>query len=361
MKQLITKLSLGLTGGVLTVAALAGASASAMDQPLVGLDRTIPGTCTSTILPVALGDGQSADQQVAVTLCAPKYKAQGQPQVDVLTAGATYNSSYWNWPQNPDLYSYVNKTLDAGRATLAYDRIGSGNSSRPASGSITMASDAYVLHELVQGLHAIGYPQVNSVGHSYGSGIAMHEAATYQDVSRLVLTGYLHAGRNPIVGSATYPAANDPLFAGQQNLAGYLTTTPATDTAPSGRQAAFYSSAADPSVIAYDDAHKDLVSLTGFLSYLGDRAVPAGGNLSNQVTAPTLLIIGDQDQTGCFDASIGGLDCSDPASVQAHEAAYYTGAASFSFDEVANTGHDLALHPSANDSFQMIDGWIQSH
>jgi pimeloyl-ACP methyl ester carboxylesterase len=278
-----------------------------------------------------------------------------------MTAGATYSSMYWNWPQNPALYSYVDKTLNQGRATLTYDRIGSGKSSHPISTDITMVSDAYVLHELVQVLHVVGYHQVNSVGHSYGSGIAMREAATYKDVSRVVLTGYLHAGRNPIVAAATYPANGDPAFAGQNLDPGYLTTTPATSTTPSGRQVAFYSSSADPAVIKYDDAHKDLVSASGFVGFFGDKAAPAGSNLSDQITVPVLSIAGDQDATGCFDPSIGGLNCSNPAAVQSHEAPYYAGAASFVFKQVPNTGHDLTLHPSANQSFQMINQWIESH
>jgi pimeloyl-ACP methyl ester carboxylesterase len=84
------------------------------------------------------------------------------------------------------------------------------------STDITMDADAVVLHEIVQVVRLIGYQQVNSVGHSYGSGIAMREASAYRDVNRLVLTGYLHAGRNPVVAAATYPAIQDPLFAGRR-------------------------------------------------------------------------------------------------------------------------------------------------
>lgn len=310
------------------------------------------GFCISHTVPVSLAPGQPFDKRVYGTYCQPFHWAKGQHQLDVLVHGTTYNSTYWDWPQDPALYSYVDKTLAAGRATFAYDRIGSGKSSIPVSTDVTMPSSAYVLHELIQGFRLLGYKQINSIGHSMGSGVAMREAATYNDPNRVVLTGYLHAGRNPAVVAAVYQANLDPLFAGRGLDNGYLTSTP-------GGKSVFYSSSADPAVIAYDEAHKDIASGTFFGDYIADRAVPAGANLANQVKAPVLLIDGQQDKVFCF--SPGGLDCTNQASVQANEAPYYTGAASLTLDTVPDTGHDLALHPSANSSFAMINSWIHSH
>jgi pimeloyl-ACP methyl ester carboxylesterase len=279
----------------------------------------------------------------------------------VLTAGATYNGTYWDWPQQPARYSYVRKTLGAGRATVSYDRLGSGASSHPVSTDITMDADAFVLHEIVQVLRLIGYQQVNSVGHSYGSGIAMREASVYRDVNRLVLTGYLHAGRNPVVAAATYPANQDPLFAGRGLDGGYLTTTPAAGGNVSGRQAAFYSASAEQAVIDFDDQHKDLVSSTGFGGYFADKAAPPAVNPSSQITVPVLLIDGRQDAVFCFNADLGGLDCNNSAALYGHEAPYYARAASLALVVVPSSGHDLNLHPSAGDSFAVIDEWLTSH
>jgi pimeloyl-ACP methyl ester carboxylesterase len=300
-----------------------------------------------------LAQGQHFSQRITGTYCQPYSWAHGQHQVDVLTEGATYNSSYWDWPQNPALYSYVDKTLGAGRATLAYDRLGTGRSSHPVSTDVSMPADAFILHQLVQGLHLLGFKQVNSIGHSYGSGIAMHEAATFRDVSRVVLTGYLHAASNPIVTAGTYPANQDPAFAGQNLGSGYLTSKPGV------RGTNFHSASSDPAVVAYDEAHKDLVSATGFGGFFGDRGVTAGSNLSNQITAPTLLVVGQQDFIFCFNPA--ALDCADEAGIQAHEAPYYTGASNFSASTIPSSGHDIALHPSANQSFQAINQWIKAN
>lgn len=358
-KRLFSGLAVGASLG-LTLLPVVSASASGVD----GVTLKDSGTCFNFNLPVSPAPGESQSWDIAATFCRPKQWAQGEHQVDVLTHGTTYNSTYWDWPQDPALYSYVDKTLAAGRATLNYDRPGTGNSrnldgTRPASTDLTIENNAYVLHEIVQDLRHVGFKQINSIGHSMGSGTAMREASTYNDVNRLVLTGYLHGGRNPIVVNAVYQANLDPMFAGQPGIDdGYLTSTPATATTPSGKHV-FYSSSADEAVIDYDDAHKDIASSTFFGGYIADRATPAAVNLSQGVKAPVLLIDGEEDAVFCF--ANGGRDCTNPPSVVAAEAPYYPNAANFTVDMVPNTGHDLALHPSANDSFADINTWLQTH
>jgi pimeloyl-ACP methyl ester carboxylesterase len=311
------------------------------------------GRCIDVTLPVAASDGSSTIQKVHGTYCQPFRWAHGQHQVDVLTEGATYNASYWNWPVNPDLYAYVDKTLAQGRATFAYDRIGSGKSSHPVSTDITESTDAYVLHQLIELLHRIGYRTINSIGHSYGSGIALEEAATYQDISNLVLTGYLHRPSNPAVTAGNYPANQDPAFAGWGLDSGYLTTR------PGARQTSFYSSEADPTVVAYDEAHKDLVSQKGLVDFITKRGITSGSNMSNRVTVPILLMTGMKDAIFCYDSAT--FDCTNTTAVIANEAPYYEHAASLQVEMIAGTGHDLALHPTANDSFAKINQWIQTH
>lgn len=310
------------------------------------------GWCLSSKLSVAASPDQPRDWKVQVTLCQPFRFARGR-EVDVLTHGATYTGSYWDWPQNPSLYSYVGKTLADGRATLTYDRIGNGASTRPLSTEITMASDAFVLHQLVELLKLLGYRQVNSVSHSYGSGVALQEAATYGDVDAVVLSGYLHRPSNPAVTAGNYPANTDPKFlaAGLDN--GYLTSRPGV------RGTSFHSPTSDPAVVAYDEEQKDLVSLTGLLGFLGARGVPAATNISNTVTVPVLVVNGQQDAIFCYQPAV--WNCADAALVTANEQPFYSNASEFSVVTIVNSGHDLTLHPSANDSYQVIDSWLKLH
>lgn len=311
------------------------------------------GWCASFNMPVAANAGGSRTWKVAVTYCQPFKWAKGKPQVDVLTHGATYNRAYWDWPQNAALYSYTEKTLAAGRATLNYDRIGNGKSTRPHSTAITMTSDAHVLHQLIQGLQMLGYKQINSIGHSYGSGVVIAEAATYKDVSKVVLTGYLHVPSNPAVVAGSYPANQDPKFIHAGLDEGYLTSRPGV------RGTSYHSPSSDPNVVGYDEVQKDLVSRTGLLDFLAQRSAPTAQNLSNKIQVPVLLISGQQDNVFCYDPAI--LNCSNTAAVTAHEAPFYASASKLNITMVPNSGHNLTLHPTANDSFAAINQWIKSN
>jgi pimeloyl-ACP methyl ester carboxylesterase len=319
------------------------------------------GDCQAVTLPVALAPGQPASQTIWGSYCTPLTWQAGADEVDVLTPGATYNATYWNWPVDPALYSYVDKTLAAGRATFDYDRVGTGASSHPLSTGITIDAEAYVLHQIVTWLRdSLGFTQVNLVGHSLGSVISIQEAGTYGDVSRVVVTGLLHApgvgvGFATTLASLLYPAADDPQFAGLGlglDL-GYLTTI------PGDRAADFYSSSADPAVVAYDEAHKDLVPATDLATLATTWALPPGLNASDDITVPVLVVIGQQDAIFCADPPV--LDCGDPAQVLANEAPYYARAASLAVDVIPDTGHDVALHPSADESFGLINDWILDH
>lgn len=328
-------------------------------RPVSAADSPANGTCQVLRLPVALSPGGPADQTVVAHYCTPQEWANGPHAIDILTHGASYNSMYWDWPQDPSLYSYVNKTLQAGRATLAYDRVGSGQSSHPLSVAITYDGEAYVLHQLIQwARNSANYSQVTTVGHSYGSMISINEARTYHDTDRLVLTGLLHSITTPglasVMGKA-YPAALDPEFFGQTLDLGYITTEPGT------RAADFYDTAtADPSVIAYDEAHKDMVTSTGLGAAIAAVAVPAPLNISQGVTAPVLIAIGQEDAIFC-NADPITPDCHSDASVRSFEAMYFTAAPSVSAVTIPDTAHDLTLHPSADQSFAAINAWIESH
>ncbi len=341
------------------VAMISVMAASPLAPASAGVTAGADAGCQPVRLPVALGPGSPANQTVSGTYCQPQDWASGQHEVDVLTPGATYNRIYWDWPVDPGLYSYVDKTLAAGRATFDYDRIGTGSSSHPFSAEITIGSDAYVLHQIVQWLRgSLGYSQVNLIGHSLGSVISIQEAGRYGDASRVVITGLLHvahvgAGFAATLGSLLYPAAEDAQYLGTGLDVAYLTTI------PGDRAADFYSSSASQAVVAYDEAHKDVVAATELVTLATTWALPPALNLSDKITAPVLIVIGAQDAIFCADPPV--VDCPQPAQLLASEAPYYARAASLSLDVIAGTGHDIALHPTADESFGLISQWISSH
>jgi len=318
-----------------------------------------PGNCQSVSLPVALAAGQAAGQTVSATYCTPSQWAAGPHEVDVMTPGATYNRAYWNWPVDPATYSYLDKTLAAGRAAFDYDRVGTGSSSHPPSTDLTIFSEAYILHQIVGWLRSdAGYGQVNLIGHSLGSVISVQEAGEYHDVSRVVVTGLLHVpdvgvGFATTLSSLLYPAPFDPQFAAAGLDLGYLTTI------PGDRAADFYSVASNPLVVSYDEAHKDVVPATDLATLADTWALASGLNVSDQVTAPVLVVIGAQDAIFCADPPV--LDCGQPGAVLATEQPYYESAPSLSVDVIAGSGHDIALEPSADQSFALINSWLTTH
>jgi pimeloyl-ACP methyl ester carboxylesterase len=312
--------------------------------------------CRLQMLKVTLTPGGANDQTVSGTLCTPSYWTGRTHAVDVLMHGATYNSAYWNFPTKYPEYSYVSQTLLAGRATFAYDAIGAGKSSHPTSSSITPQVAAYVSHQVVQWLWAQKtYGKVDLIGHSMGSMMAIGEAATYHDVSAVVATGELHnisASGIAFLQSSVVSASADPQFSALKLDPGYVTTAPGT------RGARFYSSIANKTVIAYDEAHKDTISGLEIGQGNAQLAAPAATNISQGVTAPILEMVGDQDRLFCVGSPV---DCDNHAAVQANEMTYFTHARSVTTEVIPATGHDIALHPTNLLAFAEINYWLNTH
>jgi pimeloyl-ACP methyl ester carboxylesterase len=312
--------------------------------------------CQEVSLPVSITDSAPKDQTISATYCTSGSSTSAQP-IDILVAGATYNRSYWDWPQNPDLYSYVNKTLSAGRATLAFDRLGTGKSSRISGGGLTQTVqvDASVLHQLVEWARSKGYTTVNAVGHSLGSVTVTKEAALYKDINKIVLTGILHfpaiSTNAPNFATSLYPATLDPAFKNAGLDATYLTTL------PNRRGSLFYDpTTADPNVISYDENHKDLATSGELVTSMAELQTPALLNSTKDITAPVFAVMGATDNIFCNFT----VNCTSAAGISANEKQFYPNAASFDAASIPNTAHDLTLHPSADRSFATINDWLKS-
>lgn len=311
----------------------------------------VSGTCQTVSVPVRLAPLLPKDQTIVGDLCVPKKWASGEHRVDALVHGGSYNRTYWDFPVDYPNYSYVDRTLQAGRATFAYDRLGAGDSSRPLSLLATSSAEAYILNQLVGWLDD-DFDDVNVVGHSFGSMIAIESAAIYKNIDTLVLTGLLHSSgpgnvELPLNG---IPAEFDPQFAGQGYDLGYLTTVAGI------RGQVFYGGTTDPAVIAHDEANKDVIA-SGLFPALSQMFLPPLFNLSSHINSDVFVISGEYDRMFCGIS----IDCTDEAAVTAQEIPYFGNAASVDVQTVADTGHNLALHPSADVSFNEINQWIESH
>jgi len=306
--------------------------------------------CEEVSFPVTLSPDDATVYNVFGELCSRG--GVKNKTVQITLHGATYSHLYWDFPLQPETYSYVRRATAAGYAVLNLDRIGSGQSDRPAAEAVTIESNAYVIHQIVQSLRGgkrvipsfgrIRAERVTLVAHSLGSVIAIQEAATYGDVDGLALTGVSHEIQ-PALGdtlATLYPASLDPLFAGQSIPDGYLTSQP-------GQRDIFYHPGAfDPLVLMLDELTKQTVTTAEL-----DTAVPALA-LSTGVHVPVLVVTGDFDAAFCAAPS-----CSESGSLAA-EPGFYPADACAEAVAIPGVGHDLNLQFEAPLTYDTILDWM---
>lgn len=249
----------------------------------------------------------------------------------------------------------------AGYATLAVDRLGYGDSTRPASQYDTFDNEVSTLHAVVAAVRSgslgIHTQRIEGIGHSLGSGTIVGDAAAYpNDFDAIILTGYGQQV-SPTVAqmNALYfePANNPdlPQFTSLNLDPGYKTNKPDTR----GLGGLYYLPLADPAVVAQDQATEDTVTQTEITSR------PQGGAV--QTTAlkmPVLLADGQDDSHYCLDNAIGAPthvspNCATPQAFQQFMAPNYPNACFAS--SLLNSGHDVNLHITAQQSFHTLLEW----
>jgi pimeloyl-ACP methyl ester carboxylesterase len=314
-------------------------------------------TCQSVTVPVALAEGGPKAYSVSGKLCLPP---SGQANSVILTVhGATYDHHYWDWPYVPQVYSYRNFMTNAGYAVFVYDRIGDGLSSHPVSTDISVNSNGYVAHELVQALrqgqiNGYTFKHVVLAGHSLGSYTSWVEAGQYRDVDAVILTGIAHKMSSTIgtlLSQDIYPAQQDPAF---QNLgldAGYLTTR------PGARNAMFYYPATtDPNVAQLDEKTKQTATQTE-LNGVFATGQGSATYYSAFINVPIFIVDGQDDVIFCGN---GAADCSTSASLQSAERPYYSASPSVTSFVVPASGHDINLEVTAPLWYSASLGWLLS-
>lgn len=300
-------------------------------------------TCEDVYVPVPVG---LTTQSMYGRLCVP----EGATTVQVLVPGGTYNSVYWDIGYDPETLSYRLAMNQAGIATVAVDRLGSGRSSKPLSALVTVSADAQAVHAVVRSLRP-RFDTVVLAGHSVGSGIATTEAATYRDVDGVVITGFTHSINYPAVVpvfTTLVPAALDPVLTGYGLDLGYLTTT-------AGTRSSSYNSpgVTEPGALAFDEATKGVVTAgeavnTMLISIL----IP----LSQQLTVPVMIAMGGSDPHFCGQPPLGA-DCSSSAALRTSEAPFYPSTARLSTYVVPGYGHSLNFSPDAPGYHQAVIEW----
>jgi pimeloyl-ACP methyl ester carboxylesterase len=303
--------------------------------------------CERQVIPVTLTPGGWFSFDVVGQLCSTG-QLDGKV-LQVLVSGAGYGSVYWDFPYQPDTYSYTRAALRAGYATFNFDRLGMGASDHPPGLLLDVDNQAYVLGQIITALRAAHYFRaVATVGHSFGSVIAIAHALGHAgQVDGIVLTGFAH-NTNPAFVTAMRTgvdlAAVKGPFAGRIIDPTYIVSSPGT------RGDTFYSRGnADPDVIRIDELNRQTTAIaeaTSASRYFGQQ--------SRDLRVPVFLLLGEDDFVVCG----GSLDCRDHAATIAREQAYFSPATCLEMVVLDDTGHDSALHLNAPQAFALILDWI---
>jgi pimeloyl-ACP methyl ester carboxylesterase len=299
-------------------------------------------SCVKHVVDVSVTSNGPADAPIATWLCG----AEPGRTVQVTVSGTTYNHLYWDFPLDPSRYSYVRAQVAAGYTVLNFDRICIGESTHLPALECTGATNALVLHQLISDLRSgyfgIPFREIVTVGHSQGSGITLLEAETYRDVDGLIITGLPGAPMGPstaLIFASLIPAQMDPEFVGDHLPPGYLTTRPGT------RKAIFYSSTADPAVIAEDEATKDVFPV-------GEVTVLVALAQTREVNVPVFSLIGEDDGFFCT------TPCSPTSPVLELQKLMYGPQTCLESSILPNAGHDINLHPNAQVWFSEASEWM---
>ena len=320
-------------------------------------------TCSQQTVPVTLSATDPTLYNLVGRLCLRTDGLRGSKTVQLLVPGITYDLSLFNSSYLPNSYSYVYAATSQGYSTFAIDRLGTGQSAKPAPDLLTLQSHAHVVGQLVQKLRAgtIGgraFTTVVGVGHSFGSAILQYLAGTSTVAGTvpdyLVLGAFLTAGNAPILtlfANSLHAASADPKFAGAGLPTGYITTIPGT------RDDLFlHVGGAEPAIPPYEESVKSLATVTERTS-IGAARDPAV--LAN-VRVPVYIVVGQYDGLFCNEAA--GLSCANGAAVRARELANFTHPrACVTAWVVPDAGHAYGLHVKGMEAYTATSTWIDRY
>lgn len=308
--------------------------------------------CRSETFLVKLSSFDESKYHIAGKLC-----WQGRlagKTLQLLLPGVTYDHTYWDFAYQEPTYSYTTSAVHAGYAVLMIDRIGTGDSDHASPERITLPSEAYTIHQIVQQLRNgsvedVVFPKIVLVGHSLGTLLAWQEAARYQDVDGIIASGWLHVLNPlfaPLVPASLYPAVLDPKFSSSNLPVGYLTTLPNT------RGTLFYHRPdADAGVIALDETLKQTAT-DGEVATFALSESPVNTLL---VHVPVLTAEGQNDSIFCSLL----LSCNSGAALVQREHVFYNADACLEGYVLPQSGHDMNLHLNAEDWYNAANDWIR--
>jgi pimeloyl-ACP methyl ester carboxylesterase len=278
--------------------------------------------------------------------------AQGD-ELHVLVHGAGADHRYWDFPIEPDRYSYVDWATQRGIVTLNIDRVGCGQSSRPPGAEVTLEAQAHNLAQVIEaarGGHE-GVPpcrRVVLIGHSMGSVICGATAMGCSDVDAVVLTGYLPVDGTTEMGDELFDFAFTPALDAIPQLRGLVDENYLAAREDIGvDELRYWNAQTDPKIMGFDA----LIKGPATKAELADAAI--AGPLIRSLTTPALGLVGQHDAL-LIDGGLGETDTFDTVRRVANGIG-----PNFGFSVVLDAGHMLNLHRNAHDTYSAIERWLE--
>ena len=274
-------------------------------------------------------------------------------ELHVLVHGAGADHRYWDWPMEPERYSYVEWAAGHGIATLNLDRIGCGHSSRPPGHEVTVAAQADAIGQMIDALRrgrtasVPTFARVVLVGHSIGSVISGVSATRPGGADVLVLTGYLPVDGTAEMGDELFSFAFVPASSGKPELAGLVDEDYLVPREGLGvDELRFWGPMTDPAVMSFDGVIKGPATK----AELRDAAL--AGPAIRTVAVPTLALVGE------FDALLIDKTLGESTTFDTVERVRPAVSAEFEFEVVADTGHMQCLQRNAHATYTAMDRWL---
>ncbi|NKE56489.1 alpha/beta hydrolase [Lentzea sp. PSKA42] len=322
---------------------LCAAALLATGTLLAPLPASAAVSCQNVNYPVRIGLSPLVISQetMAGRLCVP----DGATTVQVLIPGGTYDRSYWDVGYEPSTHSFTRAQNKAGFATLALDRLGTGQSSKPLSALITASTQASAVHQVIARLKP-RFSKVIVAGHSIGSAMAMIEAGTYRDVDGVLVTGFTHK-----MNYVTVVPVLANMIPTSLDL-GYLTTMPDT------RYNSFHKPGPlIPGAISFDESTKDVFAVTEAVDtiLLNTVVIP----ISRNITVPVMIVVGNDTHFCSSGLPLMGSDCSSAAALKADEGQFFPAVPSLSTYVLNGYGHSINYAPNAPDYHAVVAAWAK--
>ncbi|TKX23923.1 hypothetical protein C1H76_3861 [Elsinoe australis] len=290
--------------------------------------------------------------EIGATLCTPADNTSPDG-VQLLTHGIGFDRFYWDFAPG---YSYVDVAVQNGYATLSYDRLGVGFSSKAdpikqIQAPLEIEIAATLARQLKAGTFAnTTFSTVVGTGHSFGSVISQAVTRQYPDLfDAVILTGYSTNGTALpafILGINLEIANQNQPYRFSTLNNGYLVG----GTTPNTQIGFFRAPNFDPNVLAAADAAKGTSTYGEFFS-LTAVTMPAAN-----YTGAVAVVNGDADLPFCFGNCTTPTDLTAAVLPQLYPNLDQNKTGTY---VAPLTGHGLNLHYTAGGAYAFIQKFIK--